>query len=55
MLSLFYSKPGMILNTNALAKELGISKTTLENHIFYLEFAKLIRVVKLQAKPQDGV
>ncbi len=46
MLSLFYSKPGMILSTNALAKELGISKTTLENHIFYLEFAKLIRVVR---------
>jgi predicted AAA+ superfamily ATPase len=46
MLSLFYSEPGMILSTDALAKELGISKTTLENHIFYLEFAKLIRVVR---------
>jgi predicted AAA+ superfamily ATPase len=46
MVSLFFSKPGMILSTDSLSKEFGISKTTLENHIFYLEFSKLIRVVR---------
>lgn len=46
MLNLFYSKPGMIISPDNLAKDFGVSKTTIENHIFYLEFAKLIRIVK---------
>lgn len=46
MLRLFFDMPGMILSTDVMSKEFGISKTTLENHIFYLEFSKLIRVVR---------
>jgi predicted AAA+ superfamily ATPase len=46
MLNLFYSKPGMVISPDNLAKDFGVSKTTIENHIFYLEFAKLIRIVK---------
>ncbi len=46
MISLFFSNPGMILNTDSISKEFGISKTTFENHIFYLEFAKLITIVR---------
>jgi len=46
LLTLFYSKPGMIINTDKLASDFQVSKTTLENHLFYLEFAKLIRIVK---------
>lgn len=46
ILRLFYSNPGMILNLDALAKELGASKTTIETHLFYLEFSKLIRILR---------
>lgn len=53
MVSLFFSKPGMILSADALSKEFGISKTTLENHVFYLEFSKLIRVVR-NFRPNTG-
>jgi len=46
LLNLFYSKPGMIINTDRLASDFQVSKTTIEKHLFYLEFAKLIRIVK---------
>ena len=46
LLTLFYSKPGMIVNIDKLARDFQVSKTTIENHLFYLEFAKLIRIVK---------
>jgi len=46
LLNLFYSKPGMIINTDRLASDFQVSKTTIENHLFYLEFAKLIRILK---------
>ncbi len=46
LVSLFFSRPGMIMSPDALSKELGVSKTTLENHLYYLEFSRLIRVVR---------
>ncbi len=46
LINIFYSEPGMILNLDALSKNLRIHKKTLEKHIFFLEFAKLIRIVK---------
>jgi len=46
LLALFYSKPGMIINIDKLSRDFQVSKTTLENHLFYLEFAKLVRIVK---------
>jgi len=36
----------MIVNIDKLARDFQVSKTTIENHLFYLEFAKLIRIVK---------
>ncbi|MGC8631719.1 MAG: DUF4143 domain-containing protein [Thermoprotei archaeon] len=46
MISAFYAKPGMIAKIDDLAREFGVSKTTLENHLFYLEFSRLIRVLR---------
>ena len=46
LLSVFYSRPGMILSVDSLAKEFRVSKTTLENHLFFLEFSMLIRLVR---------
>jgi predicted AAA+ superfamily ATPase len=38
--------PGCLLNLTSLSKNLGVHKLTLQEHLFYLEFAKLIRVVR---------
>ncbi len=46
MIMLFFGRPGMIISADALSSEFGVSKTTLENHLFYLEFSKLIRIVR---------
>ncbi len=46
MISSFFSRPGMIISVDTLSKEYSISKTTLENHLFYMEFSRLIRVVR---------
>jgi predicted AAA+ superfamily ATPase len=46
LVNLFYSKPGMIINVDQLSKDFRVSKTTLEIHLFYLEFSLLIRTVK---------
>lgn len=43
---LFLSNPGMILNLSSLARDLRVGKQVLEEHLFFLEFAKIIRVVK---------
>jgi predicted AAA+ superfamily ATPase len=43
---IFFTNPGMILNVDSLSKSLRIHKSTLERHIFLLEFSKLIRIVK---------
>ncbi|MEM2282538.1 MAG: ATP-binding protein [Candidatus Hadarchaeales archaeon] len=40
------SEPGMLLNLSSLSKDLGVHKLTLEEHIHFLEFAKLVRVVR---------
>ncbi|MDP7975501.1 MAG: ATP-binding protein [TACK group archaeon] len=42
----FYARPGMMTKVDDLSREFGVSKTTLENHLFYLEFSRLIRVLK---------
>ena len=46
LLEIFFSEPGTILNLDSLSKSLRIHKKTLEQHIFFLEFSKLIRIVK---------
>jgi predicted AAA+ superfamily ATPase len=46
LLNIFYSEPGIILNIDALSRDLKVHKRTLEQHIFFLEFSKLIRIVK---------
>lgn len=46
LVSLFYSRPGMVMNVDELAKELRASKTTIENHLFYLQFSLLVRIVR---------
>lgn len=43
---LFLRDPGTILNLTDLAKDLKVHKLTLESHLFYLEFAKVIRIIK---------
>ncbi|MEM3402397.1 MAG: ATP-binding protein [Candidatus Hadarchaeales archaeon] len=46
LLENFMRDPGMILNLSSLSRDLRVHKLTLEEHLFFLEFAKLIRVVK---------
>ncbi len=46
LLEIFYSNPGEILNIESLAKELKRRKSTISNHIFYLEFSMLIKIVR---------
>jgi predicted AAA+ superfamily ATPase len=43
---LFVRNIGSILNTEALSKDLHVHKLTLVDHIYYLIFSKLIRIVK---------
>jgi hypothetical protein len=45
LLRIFMSQVGMILNIDGLARDLGVSKTILNTHIHYLEFARLIKVI----------
>ena len=44
MIDTFYANPGMIMNVDESVHNFGVSKTTFERHIFFLEFAKLIRI-----------
>ncbi len=46
LIDIFYSEPGMILNLDSMSRDLGIWKKTLEEHIFYMEFSKLIKVIR---------
>ena len=46
LLDIFYAEPGMLLNVDSLARDLKVWKKTLERHIFFLEFSKLIRIVR---------
>ncbi|EQD63435.1 ATPase [mine drainage metagenome] len=46
LINIFYDKPGMYVNYDKLSADLKISKRTLLRHVFYLEFAYLIRKVK---------
>jgi predicted AAA+ superfamily ATPase len=43
---IFLSEPGTILNINSLASSLKVNKLLLEQHIQFLEFAKIIRIIK---------
>jgi predicted AAA+ superfamily ATPase len=43
---IFLCEPGTILNVTALASNLKVHKLALEEHIRFLEFAKIIRVIK---------
>ncbi len=44
LVELFLTNPGMIINLTDMAKNYQVHKLTMQNHIFYLEFAKIIRI-----------
>jgi predicted AAA+ superfamily ATPase len=46
LVNLFYAKPGMIISIDQLSKDFRVSKTTLDNHLFFLEFSLLVRFVR---------
>lgn len=46
LIDIFYSRPGTYLNFDALAKNLKVRKIALRQHLYYLEFAYLVRVIK---------
>lgn len=46
LLEIFYSEPGIYLDYDSISKKFGVSKKTLIEHVFYLEFSYLIRKVK---------
>lgn len=46
LINIFYDNPGAYINYDKLSTDLKISKKTLLRHVFYLEFAYLIRKVK---------
>ena len=46
LLDLFYGKPGMYINYDDLSKDMRVSKQTLMTHVYYMEFAYLIRKIK---------
>jgi predicted AAA+ superfamily ATPase len=46
LLEMFMRSPGCLLNLTSLYRDLGVHKLTLQEHLFHLEFAKLIRVVR---------
>src|SRR3989338_2926949 len=46
LLEIFYNEPGMYLDYDSISKKLRISKKTLIEHIFYLEFSYLVRRIR---------
>jgi len=46
LIDIFYGSPGMYVNYDDISSDLKISKNTLLQHIYYLEFAYLIRKIK---------
>ena len=43
---IFFRSPGMIMNLDEMSKKFHIHKMTLKEHIYYLEFGKMIRLVR---------
>lgn len=46
LIELFYDAPGTYLNLDELSNDLKVGKSNLIQHLYYLEFARLIRRVK---------
>ena len=46
LINIFLKDIGSTLNITSLAKELGVHKLTLLNHLYYLEFGKMFRIIK---------
>jgi len=46
LIEIFYENPGTYVNYDEIARDMHISKKTLIQHIFYLEFVYLLRRVK---------
>jgi predicted AAA+ superfamily ATPase len=46
LIELIFSEPGIILNLESLSKDLGVQKRTLLQHLYYLEFSKLVRILR---------
>lgn len=46
LLEMFYSEPGAYLDYDSISKKMRISKKTLIEHIFYLEFSYLLRRIR---------
>jgi len=46
LLRIFMNEVGMILNVDAMSRDIKVSKSVLNEHIHYLEFARLIKVVR---------
>ncbi|MGB9729247.1 MAG: ATP-binding protein [Thermoprotei archaeon] len=46
LVEMFMKDVGMIVNITSLAKDLGVHKLTLTNHIKLLEYGKIIRIIK---------
>ena len=45
LIGIFFSNPGSYLNVDALARELGRGKATINNHLMYLRFSYLVRLL----------
>lgn len=46
LLNMFYCEPGVYLDYDSISQKIKISKKTLIEHIFYLEFSYLLRKIK---------
>lgn len=46
LLDIFFSEPGLTLNLDSLSKTLRTHKSILQRHVYFLEFSKLIRILK---------
>lgn len=46
LLEIFYSEPGIYLDYDSLSQKLRISKKTLVQHLFFLEFSYLLRRIR---------
>ncbi len=46
LVEIFFRNPGMIVNLDEISRKLHIHKITLKEHIHYLEFGKMIRLIR---------
>ena len=46
LIEIFYSEPGMYLDYDSISKKLRISKKTLTQHIYYLEYSYLLKRIR---------